>query len=265
MTTVRLRASSLSEFADCAARWKARHLDGLKLPTSGAAHLGTSLHRSTAVFDAARIAGKPVSADEAADALVKTLHHPGEDVAWGEDSPRASEKIGLILHTRYCRDVAPRRTYTGVEVPCESLTVDCDGVRLDLTGTIDRVRRLPDGRIGIGDLKSGKRAVDSDGRVATKGHGLQVALYELLTERALGQPITAPAEIVGLCTVPGAPRVATGKVATHREVLIGTHERPGLLDAVAQALKSGIFVGNSRSMLCSPKFCPAYPTCPWRD
>lgn len=261
---IRIRASSIAEFADCPARWRSRHLDGLRLPPSGSAHLGTALHRSTGAFDGARLAGSPVTADDTAGLLVDALQHPEEDVNWADRSPREAERVGLILHSRYCHEVAPARQYVGVEIECESLTVDADGVRLELTGTTDRVRRLPDGGLGVSDLKSSKRAVGADGRAVTRGHGLQLALYELLVERELGQPVRAPGEIVGFQTT-GQPTVGTAEMPSHRAVLIGTPERPGLLDALAMALKSGVFIGNARSSLCSPKFCPGYRNCPWRD
>ena len=260
---IRLRASSLADFADCQARWAARNLEGQRLPSSGAAWLGTALHRSTGAYDLTRLAHGSASIDETAGVLVDSLRRPDEDVSWGDDSPREAERIGLTLHSRYCAEVAPARDYAGVEVACDSLTVDVGGIVLDLTGTTDRIRRTPSG-LGISDIKSGKRAVNADGTAVTKGHGLQVALYELLAERAIGQFMAAPAEIVGLQTS-AKPAVGTGLIESHRDVLIGTAERPGLLDAVANAMRTGIFVGNARSQLCSAKYCPAWVACRWRD
>ena len=37
---VRLRASSLPELFDCPARWEAKHVKNMRLPTSAAAQLG---------------------------------------------------------------------------------------------------------------------------------------------------------------------------------------------------------------------------------
>lgn len=261
---VRVRASSLGELFDCPARWSAKHIDGLWMPSSGPAHLGTSLHASTAAFDHGRIDGSGVTIDDAAGVFVDTLHDPGWEVDWGDARIRDAERIGLTLHTQYCTDVAPVYDYTGVEVQCEALDVDCGDIILRLTGTTDRVRRDPDNRLGITDLKSGKRAVGADGRAVTKGHGLQLAVYEVLAETAIGEPVEAPAQIAGLQTSSNA-RVGVGQIQAPRAALLGTAERPGALQAAARIIKSGEFYGNPRSQLCSEKYCPAFHVCHYRE
>ena len=52
---INIRASSLGELFDCPARWAAKNLDNLRMPGNGKAHLGTSLHASTAAFDASAL------------------------------------------------------------------------------------------------------------------------------------------------------------------------------------------------------------------
>ncbi len=266
METVRIRASSLSELLDCPARWKAKHLDGIRMPYSGPAWLGTALHRSTAAFDQARLDGDPVTADDTAGVLVDALHHPDEDVVWDEITPAKAEPIALTLHTRYCADVAPEHDYVGVEITCDALDVEVpeQDITLRLTGTTDRIRRLPDGRFGIADLKSGKRAVGTDGRAVTKGHGPQLGVYELLAEQAIGRPMEAPAEIIGLQTT-GNARVGTGEIANARAALVGVDGTPGMLEHAAMILRHGMFHGNPRSSLCSPKYCPAWGGCPFHE
>ena len=69
-----------------------------------------------------------------------------------------------------------------------------------LTGTTDRVRETPAG-LGISDLKTGGRAVGTDGRAVTQGHAVQLGVYELLASHAMGLDITAPAQIVGMNTL----------------------------------------------------------------
>ncbi len=266
METVAIRASSLGELLDCPARWAAKYLDGLRTPYSGAAWLGTALHRSTAAFDQARIDGDAATADDTAGVLVDALHHPDEEVVWDEITPKQAEPIALRLHARYCADVAPRQDYIGVEVTCEALDVAVPehGITIRLTGTTDRIRRLPDGRHGISDLKSGKRAVGTDGRAVTKGHGPQLGVYELLAEQAMGHIMDAPAEIIGLQTSKSA-RVGTGEISNARASLVGVDGTPGMLDHAAMILRHGMFHGNPRSYLCSSKYCPAWAGCPYHD
>jgi hypothetical protein len=52
MTTATvIRASSLPELFDCSARWEAKHILGLRLPSSSNAVLGKAVHAGTALFD----------------------------------------------------------------------------------------------------------------------------------------------------------------------------------------------------------------------
>ena len=264
MNTITIRASSLPELFDCPARWQARHLLHKRLPMSGKAALGKAIHASTGAFDAARVLGSPITADDAADAAVDALHHPTEDVDWEDDNPNAAERIALALHTRYCADIAPAQDYVAVEAACDALTIADLGITL--TGTIDRVYRDDTGALGIADLKSGKTAVNAQGQVKTQGHGLQLASYELLAEVAVGESITARARVIGMQTgvTERAQRIAVGEIDSPRDALIGSPEAPGALQHAARFIQTGAFYGNSRSQLCSPKFCPIHSTCTFR-
>ena len=265
MGMVNIRASSLAELFDCPARWAAKHIDGLRSPRSAAAQLGTAVHAGTAVFDSSRLpGGDPVSADDAAGALVDAIHNPDEDVDWDETAPNEAERIALALHSKYCAEIAPHQVYRGVEVRCEKLELPDLGIAL--TGTTDRVRETPDG-LGIADLKTGGRAVGADGQVATQGHAVQLGVYELLAEHAMGLVISAPAQIVGMNTgkTPAAQRVGTGEVVDAKAVLIGTDEHPGLLEHASKIIHSGLFFGNSKSVLCSEKYCPAHSICKFKS
>lgn len=261
---VTVRASSWQELFDCPMRWEAKNLRGIRLPSSGAAHLGTSLHASTAVFDQGRILGNRVTADESLGAFVDTLYHPEEEVVWDEPRQEA-EKIGRRLHLKYCAEVAPAHEYTNVEMRCEALDVDMgEGLTIRLTGTTDRVRKLPTGEVGIADLKSGKRRVNKEGVVDARADGPQLGVYELLAEHVLGIPITAPAEVIGLQTT------ATGNVGTAilpnvRHNLIGTSDKPGLLQMAANIIRSGSFYPNPKSQLCGERWCPLYKSCKYHN
>lgn len=263
MELITIRASSLAELFDCPARWQAKHLLGMRMPSSGASRLGTAVHTSTALFDQQRLDGNPISPDDAAGALIDTLYNTDEDVDWEDSSPKAVEPIGLALHSRYCGEIAPRQDYVGIEVACERLEITDLGIAL--TGTTDRIRRV-DGELGIADLKTGGRAVGSDGRAVTQGHGPQMGVYELLAEYAIGVPMTAPAQIIGMQTgkTANSQKVGTGEIVGARAALIGDEESPGLLQHAANLLHAGHFYGNSKSVLCSAKYCPAYSICKFK-
>lgn len=263
MDAITLRASSLPELFDCPARWEAKHVRGLRLPRSGAAQLGTAVHAGTALYDQSRMDGGDLTADEAAGAVADAIHHPEEDVDWGDDSPAEAERIGIALHTLYCRDIAPAQRYVAVEAACEALCITDIG--LTLTGTTDRVT-LTDEGYGIADIKTGKSAVAADGTVSTGRHAAQIAVYELLAGQALGTVMSAPARIIGLqvAKTDKGRRAGVGIVRDARALLIGDEESPGLLHMAADMLHAGRFHGNPSSQLCNPKFCPAYPACRWR-
>lgn len=266
MTDFSIRASSLSELMDCPARWAAKHIDRLSTPSSGASHLGTSLHKGTGLFDQARIEQSPIELQDAVDAFVDAVKKPEREVAWTDMTPGEAIDVGVQLTLAYCRDLAPSIEFSAVELTCDPLTLNMDnGVRLTLTGQADRVRIAADGKRGIADLKSGKRII-KDGEVDLDKHVAQLGTYELievLVKKTTGEDMLADAQVIALPTS-GRP---TPKVATIRRpsrVLLGDAEHPGLLDVASQMLKSGTFFGNTRSQLCSEKYCPAFKTCWWR-
>jgi hypothetical protein len=263
MTPVIIRASSLGRLFDCPASWAATHIDGKCLPSNGKAMLGKAVHASTAVYDQSRIDGTGITIDEAAAAVVDTIHRPDEDVVWEDDSPQDAEKIAISLHVKYCQQIAPKQQYRAVEIQCEKLEITDLGIAL--TGTTDRVRETADG-LAICDLKTGKAAVGSDGNVKTAGHAYQMGVYELLAEQASGVPITGAAQIIGMNTAktPASQRVGTGEISGARSVLLGDGESPGILEHAARIIHSGNFWGNPKSMMCHAKYCAAFGTCKFR-
>lgn len=263
MENIAIRASSLGELFDCPARWEAKHLRKMRLPTSAAAHLGTAVHAGTALFDQCVIDGSPITPDEAAGAVVDSLQKPEFEVDWEDSNPSEAEKIAIPLHKLYCEQIAPKQEYLAVEALCDDLVLTDIGITL--TGTVDRVR-ITDMGLGIADIKTGKTAVAADGSVKTQGHAAQVGVYELLAAHALQQPIEAPAQIIGLqvAKTDKGRRAAAGEISNALELLLDNEEHPGLLRHAARIVHSGDFYGNPRSQLCNPKYCPTYNICKWR-
>ena len=259
-----IRASSLAELFDCPARWEAKHIRGLRLPIGGAGRMGTAIHEGTTLHDFATLNDTRVSIDDCESVLVDQIWNPDEDVDWADIDQQTAETTGRALLRRYIQTIAPQQDYIGVEVKAEPLTIVDAGITL--TGTIDRIYQTADGRLGIGDIKTGKTACAADGTVKTAGHGVQMGVYTLLAEHALGEPVEAPARIYGLTTgkTEKGQHVGVGEIPSPTDALIGSEGRPGLLHHASALLKSGLFYGNPRSTLCSEKFCPAYSTCPFR-
>lgn len=261
---MRIRASSMSDLFDCGFRWYAKHVLGLKLPSSGAAYLGTSIHLGTAVYDQSRIDHKGLTLDDCIAPMIDKLYDKNADVDWEGESPKKAEPIAKSLLGKYIKEVSPQFEYVAVEAVCHSLTItDLD---LELTGCTDRIYRASDGQLGICDMKTGKTAVSADGEVKTTGYKMQISLYELLAGSTLHQPISAPAHIIGLQTgkTDKAQRVGIGTIEGAKSALLGNEFENGYLAMAAKIIKSGDFPANPRSQVCSPKYCPAWAMCKWR-
>lgn len=260
---VPVRASSFGTLLDCAHRWEAEHLLGMKTKPRARTQLGTALHASTAVFDNSRIKNAGITPDEAAGVFVDELLYPEQDVDWTDENKDKLEKIGLELHSQYCNTVSPKYEFRSVELDVGALDIEVGGIIMRLTGTMDRSRIRKGAGLGVNDLKTGKRAV-TKGRASTKGHAAQLGIYELLAERALAEPVTEPARIIGMQTS-GNPHIGEGDIAGARGQLIGNDEQPGILEMAALYLKSGLFPPNPRSQLCGEKYCARWQTCRFRD
>lgn len=259
-----IRASSLAELFDCPARWEAKHIRGLRLPIGGAGRMGTAIHEGTTLHDFATLNDTSVSIDDCESVLVDAIWKPTEDVDWTDTDQKTAESTGRALLRKYIQTIAPTQDYIGVEVRVEPLTIVDAGITL--TGTVDRIYQTHTGELGIGDIKTGKTACAADGTVKTAGHGIQMGVYTLLAEHALGEPVEAPARIYGLTTgkTDKGQHVGIGEIPSPTDALIGSEGRPGLLHHAGKILQSGLFYGNAKSTLCSEKFCPAYSTCPFR-
>lgn len=261
---VSVRASSLSDLFDCPARWEAKNLLNKRNPAGARTRLGTAIHEAVTQWDYQNLIGNDVSTEECEEILHHQIWQPNEEVDWADLDQNSAEMIGLSLMHKYITQIAPTQKYIGVEVRCESLILADLGI--ELTGTIDRIYESENSELGIGDLKTGKNSAGSDGIVKTAGHTPQMGIYTVLASHALQEPVTAPSRIYGLTTAKTdkGQHVGVGEIESPAQVLLGTEEEPGLLQYAAKVIKNGVFFGNSKSMLCSEKFCPAFSTCKFR-
>lgn len=261
-----VRASSLGELLDCAHRWEAKHLLGMRGPTSAEAHLGTSVHAATAAYDSRQA----TTVDEATAAFVDAFQHPQDEVSWQGLTPAKAASIGIGLTVDYCRDWA-NQSYVSIEHTLTPMDVDVHGFAITFTGTLDRCRiDVTSGVARIRDVKTGKRVLtvdEDDGRLiaATKGHAAQTGLYALLASRdpVLALPDVSPdTEIIALSTTKSTGgSIAMGVITDAVGQLIGDSEQPGLIEYAALYLRTGMFPPNPRSQLCSQKFCPRWDSC----
>jgi hypothetical protein len=290
MNELFIRASSLPTMFDCAARWFAQNVEKRRMPSTGPAHLGTSLHHASAVFDQARVDENPITPSDAVDIFVDKVKSPSDEdgeVIWESNFKLAKAvDVGVRLTLNYCDTYSPRYQFSAVEVQCDSLTVDMDeGVKITLTGQADRVRTEervyntnglgawwqedpPTTMYGICDVKSGKRIISSEGVIAVDKHVAQLGQYELiqlLAKQQLGYEFTLPAEVIAFPTSGSRTEVATATVESPSRILLGDDTHPqGLLHMAAKMAAAELFPGNPKSMMCSEKYCPIYATCWWR-
>lgn len=261
------RASSWGKLFDCAYSWQGEHMLGIKKPAGLRAHLGTSIHASTAAFDLARLEGTNLSADDAAGVFVDSLHKPDREVDYSQDDldVRTAERIGLKLHTTYCLDIAPQFNYVAVEARLKPMDIDCGGgIVIRLTGSMDRARvtETIGGQHLISDLKTGSRVI-ADGEASIKGRSPQLGTYQLMYEQSEGMA-TEGAQIIALQTSKAATS-AVSKVFDAKRVMVGDENAPGLIEIAAQMFRSGLFPPNPSSHLCSERYCARWSTCPYHE
>ncbi|MGC4059377.1 MAG: PD-(D/E)XK nuclease family protein [Aquabacterium sp.] len=266
-TTYTVRASSWGKLFDCAFAWQGEHLLGIRKAAGLRAHLGTSIHASTAAYDSSRLSGAaPISIDDAAGVFVDALHKPDRDVDYQQDdiTVREAERIGLKLHTSYCMDIAPQFEYISVEAKLPPLDIDCgNSITVRLTGSMDRARVAQSaGGIVIPDVKTGV-AVIEDGLAKTKGRSPQLGTYQIMFEQGEKLP-TVGAQIIALQTNTRA-MTAVSPIFDAKRVMVGTEDAPGLIQFAASMFRTGLFPPNPTSMLCSPKYCARWSTCPYHE
>jgi hypothetical protein len=264
---ITVRASSWGSLFDCSYRWEGEHLLGMRRASSLRATLGTAIHAGTAIYDQAKLEGRRVSTEEAADAFVDALRNPEGEVDYRQDRDlnlNDAEVIGLGLTMKYCVEISPLFQYKSVEMKLDPFEIDCgNGITIRLTGTMDRARAAAgDKGVIIPDIKSGARIIEN-GEVALKGKGAQLGVYQMMYENTTGEH-TIGGQIIGLQTTKelktGVSRLLDGK-----RVMIGSEQEKGLVEMAAIMFKTGFFPPNPQSSLCSPKFCARWETCIYHD
>lgn len=261
---ISIRASSLADLFDCPARWEAKNLLGKRLPARTNTRIGTAIHEAVTVYDFGYINEVAVEIDQCKEIVHQQIFKPNEEVDWSDMDQNTAEKIGMSLVDKYIQHIAPQQQFIGVEVLTKPLVLADLG--LEITGTIDRIYQDADSNLGIGDIKTGKTAVSASGEVSTQNHAAQMGIYTVLAMHELQYPMKAPAQIYGLntATTEKSQRVGIGFIENAIEVVLGNEETPGLLHHASKLIKNGIFYGNSKSMLCSEKYCPNFKNCKFK-
>lgn len=269
---INIRASSMADLFDCPHRWEAINIKKMYLPKNEKAHLGTSFHAGTAVYDSSTMEingaseehSPTISIDDAKGVIVDSIYHPKEEIVWEELNQKEAEKILLPLFEKYAVQITPTMNFAGIEVTAENITIS--DLALSISGTLDRLYFDEFGQLGIADIKTGSTAVKADGEVSTAKHVAQVGIYEILATHAVKAEINAPALIIGANTgkTEKAQRVGKGQIHNAKELILGNEFQKGILSYASKMLHSGMFYGNPKSQICGEKYCPIYNNCFFR-
>lgn len=264
----KIRASAWGTLFDCAHRFEGENILGMRRASTMPAHLGTSIHEATAVFDLAKANGEPIEVADAVDVFINAIDEPEYEVDLKADELKINEarKRGAALVITYCQQVAPMMEFISIEESLPSLEVDCGGVIIQITGTMDRARKMATSHGPVvADIKTGRRLFTTEGDVSIKGRSAQCGIYQTMFEQKTGIQ-SAGSQIIALGTG-NKPQWGISKVWDAKRVILGVPEegKPGLIDFAADMLKTGHFPPNTQSPLCSEKYCARWHQCIYKD
>jgi RecB family exonuclease len=131
-----------------------------------------------------------------------------------------------------------------------------------LRGYIDRVDRAPDGKLRIIDYKAGSTSISA--RDLGKGHRLQLPLYALAAQEALGSEVAS-----GFYWHIRLAKASSLKLEKYASSEQGRKGVAGAIDTAVEYAKSigaavceGRFAPAPADDEC-PQFCPAAAFCEW--
>jgi hypothetical protein len=269
-----IRCSALSAYPDCnrrgAARlfWREITAAGFKLrrtPRGIGAAVGSAVHRAAAVsLDEKARTGNLPPASVATDCALETLR---DELAGGEiayDGPRGAThnrndavRQAIGMSRAYHRLVAPEVEPIIVEERLEAEVVP----GLILSGQPDVVAREPH---KVRDLKTGARPPGSHApqiggySLLARTHGLDIAEAAIDFIQRINPDKPQPDPVSKAVAIAAAETAATN-ILRHIEADLATF-RHG--DPVRRILPGDpwSFQANPASILCSPKYCPAFGT-----
>ncbi|HXF57622.1 MAG TPA: PD-(D/E)XK nuclease family protein [Actinomycetota bacterium] len=234
---MRLSYSSISTYEACPARYRFQYEERLPTSPSPALAFGESLHRALYRFH-----DRPVPVAPPLDELLEILE--AEWVSEGYRDP--SEERLYKEHARQVLAHYHREVADSFRVPAAlefRFTVEVEGVQL--TGTIDRMDRVPGGGYEIIDYKTNRRlppqaAVDRD---------LQLSVYYLAAREVWG---IEPERLTLWYLLPGQ-RMSTVRTPAHAD------ELRRRIATVAERIAAGQFEARENP-LCG--WCEFQRLCP---
>lgn len=237
-----LSPSQVRTFADCQARWWFKYGVGMADPPTPSLGFGRALH--VALETAMRhkkIAGRDLAAPEVIEVFGAVWRDEADQVAWSEDEgPEDLAMKGFALLELFMRDRAP--------------SIQPAAVELDVAGEIGGVAVR--GRLDVlevdGTIVDFKTAGRKPGAHLTMDQAFQAATYAMLEPRASG-----------LVRIETLIKTKEPKLATVESQLgEADYRQPQQVYPLAQAaMRSGYYMPNRASMMCSRKQCPFWSAC----
>lgn len=171
-----LSFSSISMYLECPQKYKFKYIDKLTEKPKHFFSFGNSIHQSLEYF--CTTPPPLLTLDQILEYYQKNWISAGyKDKVQENGYFNDGKKILTLFHTKYCLN------YSAPFSIEYSFNINIEGV--PVTGKVDRIDKLPDGKLSIIDYKTGKAL--SPNRVLTDN---QLTMYQIACEETLGAEVS---------------------------------------------------------------------------
>ena len=236
-----LSPSQVTTFTDCPARWYAKYALGIPDPKNSNLALGIAVHDALAAnFHLKQETGCDLPAEDALIEFDASWAMVEADTEFRDDEkPKEIQAAGRKLVELYLRDAAPAIKPQAVEVAVEGIIGGvCVQGKLDLIDQHGVIR----------DIKTSSKKSST----ISMNHTFQMATYALLIDRP-----DAKVQVDQLVKTKTPQLVQIQRQLTGQDIRAAETMYPLAQDA----MRSGYYMPNRSSMLCSRKNCSAWRWC----
>jgi RecB family exonuclease len=236
-----LSPSQVRNFTDCAFRWFQKYVLGYPDPPTSNLALGTAAHAAIAVNFREKIETKQDLETEGVVGIYRNAWNEQEQLAVfrDEEDPQEIRESGAELVRLYMNEVAPKIQPAAVELPVKGVL---GGVRIN--GIVD----VLDVNGKIIDTKTAKATPSSIDPM----YRFQVATYRRLAPNASGL-----VQLDTLVKNKTPKRVEQSFEITEADI----RATDTIYPLAQQAMRTGYYMPNRLSMLCSRRHCPYWRRC----
>ena len=257
----------LSDLEMCGERFRRRHIDKDRRPSSPRQHRGSAIHRMVrrvmlSKLDTGALPSPEQVKDEAAqvfaDSWTTGVLLSKEEQAEGPVIVRDREKdMAINLSLLYRTDVAPAITPLGVERRVEVRPKDSD---LVIAGTVDIVEAVNGvvAQEGILDVKSSGKSPSQNAAHASQ----QLTMYGLIEYVHMGQ-LPVRYRLDYLVQTPKKKDLKYVPLESRRD-LTDLRTLVERINTATAAVERGVFIpAHPDSWWCAPTWCEYWDSCPY--